>query len=92
VACTCNPSPQEIEAGGSEVQDRPLLCKEFEGNLAYGRPHWKERKEEKNEARGEEERGEERIGENRYGRGKHLAFTDCTLGARHYANCAFIAV
>lgn len=34
----CDPSIQEVEAGGSGVQDHPQLHSEFKASLAYVRP------------------------------------------------------
>lgn len=41
VAYTCNPPPQEVEAGGSKAQGCPWLHYKFEACLDYIRPHLK---------------------------------------------------
>lgn len=33
--CTCNPNTRETKAGGSEVQDLPRLCRDFEARRGY---------------------------------------------------------
>lgn len=59
--CVCNPSPLEMERGGSEVDGRPHLCSKFKASLVS----------EEREERGERGRGNGR------GKGKEVGGLCC---------------
>jgi hypothetical protein len=47
VVHVCNPSTEELKAGGLAVQSHPCLCGKFEASLGYKRPFCKNSKKQK---------------------------------------------